>query len=125
MLIVVPGSFHTPNFVPGAVGGTPIPSYAPLRGVLEAVLQVARDGKGATARGDPARGMGVVIDVVCGEGRAKETLEKNGWPLWLFLGDDAVRDVRARVTRMARVLDQWEDTVSDVSFLNEKALASL
>jgi len=84
------------------------------------MVQKARDvGVGS---GDPARGMSVLVDVVRGEGRAKKTLDRHGWPLWLFLGADAVSDVRARITRVAHVLDQWEDIATNVSFLDEAAV---
>jgi len=103
--------------LPESVGGTPIPAYAANRAAMEATIQ--KYGNTGLGNGDPARGMSVVVDVVHGEGRAKEVLERHGWPLWLFLGEDAVRDVRARVTRVASVLDQWEGIASDVSFVDE------
>jgi len=49
--------------------------------------------------------MSMLVDVVRGGGCAKEVLERHDWPLWLFLGEDTVRDVRAHVIRMAHMLD--------------------
>lgn len=72
------------------------------------------------ARGDPKLGMEVVVDLVRGEGRAGEILRGRGgaddhvegpeaeeWPMWLFLGEDGQRDVRARNERVGRCLDVW------------------
>jgi len=53
--------------------------------------------------------MSMLVDIVQGDGHAKEVLERHGWPLWLFLRVDAVRDVRTCVTHMAHALDQWEE----------------
>ena len=121
VLIVVPGSFRTPNLYPDTVGGTPIPSYVSPREALETVVRKAKNV--GVGKGDPVRGMSVLVDVVRGEGRAKEVLERHGWPLWLFLGEDAVRDVRARVTRVTHTLDQWEDIANEVSFLDDETVA--
>lgn len=77
-------------------------------------------------RGDPKLGMEVVVDLVRGEGRAGEILrgcegahrpeegthgtggtQGQEWPLWLFLGEDGQRDVRARNEKVGRCLDVW------------------
>jgi hypothetical protein len=54
---------------------------------------------------DPARGMDVVVDVVRGEGRAAG----KPFPLWLALGADAVKDIRAKATRIVESLDMYQD----------------
>jgi len=54
---------------------------------------------------DPVRGMEVVVDVVRGEGRAAG----KPFPLWLALGVDAIRDIRAKATRIVDSLDVYQD----------------
>lgn len=68
--------------------------------------------------------MEVLVDVVRGEGRIKnvkvsegEEGKKTEWPLWLFIGEDGMGDVKARMDRMRGVLDRWEAVGSDVEFL--------
>lgn len=39
------------------------------------------------------------------------------WPLWLFLGKDAMDDLRRRMGKMTDVMDSWEAVGSDVHFL--------
>ena len=66
------------------------------------------------------------MDVVRGEGRVEKVKAKDGndgnkpkeWPLWLFLGEDGMADVRARMDRMRDVMDRWEAVGSDVAFLD-------
>lgn len=54
---------------------------------------------------DPVRGMEVVVDVVRGEGGAAG----KPFPLWLALGTDAVRDIRAKASRIIESLDVYQD----------------
>jgi len=54
---------------------------------------------------DPDRGMEIVVDVVREEGRAAG----KPFPLWLALGADAVRDIRAKATRIIESLDAYKD----------------
>ena len=54
---------------------------------------------------DPVRGMEVVVDVVKGQGSAAG----KPFPLWLALGADAVKDIRAKATRIIESLDVYED----------------
>jgi len=54
---------------------------------------------------DPERGMEVVVDVVRGEGRAAG----KPFPLWLALGADAVKDIRAKATRIVDSLGMYQD----------------
>lgn len=67
--------------------------------------------------------MSVLVDVVRGEGRVEtvktegEEAKKREWPLWLFIGEDGMGDVRARMDRMRGVMDRWEAVGSDVEFL--------
>lgn len=67
--------------------------------------------------------MEVLVDVVRGEGRVNKVKRseaegnESGLPLWLFIGEDGMSDVRARMNRMRGVMDQWEAVGSDVEFL--------
>jgi len=54
---------------------------------------------------DPERGMEVVVDVVRGEGRAAG----RPFPLWLALGADAVKDIRAKANRIVDSLGVYQD----------------
>ncbi|KAI0057937.1 hypothetical protein BV25DRAFT_1841365 [Artomyces pyxidatus] len=64
----------------------------------------------------PLRGMDVIVDVVKGEGKAGGVMRGGGqWPLWLVLGDDAIRDVKKRLTRVAEALDTWQEVGSGLS----------
>ena len=53
--------------------------------------------------------MDALVDVVRGEGKAAS---KGGWPLWLFLGDDGIRNVRERLKLMGETVDKWESVGS-------------
>ncbi|EIM83816.1 NAD-P-binding protein [Stereum hirsutum FP-91666 SS1] len=95
-----------------------IPAYDDVRTqMIHRMLKMKND---PPARGDPKLGMEVVVDLVRGEGRAGEILRGRGgaddhvegpeaeeWPMWLFLGEDGQRDVRARNERVGRCLDVW------------------
>lgn len=97
-----------------------------------AEAQWARNQKseetGGRDKADPERGMDIVVDLVLGEGRAREVMgpdeseaggkEAGGekWPLWLFLGKDGMDDLRRRIGRMDDVMDGWAAVRSDVHF---------
>jgi hypothetical protein len=103
--------------VPGAFDAGVIPPYtATLPGYEGAhdVMDAAIKTREASKKGDPARGMDVVIDVVRGEGRAASLARGGKWPRWLVLGEDAFAHVRRRVRNMAEALDEWETVGSDV-----------
>ncbi|ETW75276.1 hypothetical protein HETIRDRAFT_331537, partial [Heterobasidion irregulare TC 32-1] len=112
VLIVAPGSFRTPGIYPPTIVGDPLPGYERLRADTEKRLTtlVTRPNQG-----DPMRGMDVVVDVVKGEGRE----EPSEWPLWLFLGEDAMSDVRAKIGRITKALDAWESVGSNLGFLEK------
>ena len=59
------------------------------------------------AKGDPAKAMEVLVDVVRGEGVARD----KPWPEVLVLGEDAEVDIREKCERTLRMLDRWK-TVS-------------
>lgn len=115
--------------------GTPIlPDYAPVQKLFETWTPGNRKASGKdsdpgtpqalfTCKGDPERGMGVLVDVVKGEGRVALAKPKQGategqeWPLWLFIGEDGMVNARERMGKMMDVMDRWEAVGSDVSFV--------
>lgn len=107
VLLVVPGAFDA--------GGIPpitetLPGYERAHDVMDAALRTRE----ASKKGDPARGMDAVIDVVRDEGRAASLARAGKWPRWLVLGQDAFVHVRERIRNMADDLDEWEVVGSDV-----------
>lgn len=108
-MVVIPGSFRTENVL-----GQPmtihrhVPEYDMLR---EAAAQKFAALAG-TERGDPNKAMELLVDVVRGEGRAYG----REWPMWLFMGKDAYRDVRNKCDRVLKTLDVWEDIATDLEF---------
>ena len=108
VLLVVPGAFDAGGIPP--ITAT-LPGYERAHDVMDAALRTRE----ASKKGDPARGMDAVIDVVRDEGRAA-SLARAGkkWPRWLVLGQDAFVHVRERIRNMADDLDEWEVVGSDV-----------
>ncbi|KAI0635368.1 NAD-P-binding protein [Trametes polyzona] len=100
--IVVPGAFAT-GFAPPLAEPAPIPDYDRAREELRKRLE---DRDHAPNQGDPAKGMDALMDVVKGEGKAAG---KGKMPLWLFLGDDSLSDVKARASKLLRTADEWAD----------------
>ncbi|KAI0035372.1 NAD-P-binding protein [Vararia minispora EC-137] len=101
VLVVAPGTFQTAFSSPPIAPNT-ITDYAKSYEDLRLNIQALEANKG----GDPEKAMDVLIDVVRGEGRARE---KDGFPLWLVLGEEAVENVRARANKMLDTMDMWGD----------------
>lgn len=78
-----------------------IPEYEEMRvkstGLFDSVI-----GK---EKGDPAKGMSTLVDVVRGEG----VFKGREWPLWLALGGDSESDFRERARRIVESLDANKD----------------
>jgi hypothetical protein len=100
VLIVVPGTFNTKINVQQRAG-TPLPGYEPAHATMDATIKLIAD----TPKGDTTLGMNVLVDVIRGEGRAAGC---KSLPLWLFLGEDCMRDVRTRLNQIGSVMDEWE-----------------
>jgi hypothetical protein len=62
-------------------------------------------------KGDPNLGMSALVDVVRREGRAADHGHP---PLWLFLGEDSMRDLQARKQAFQSVLEEWKDVGSNL-----------
>ncbi|KAI0746292.1 NAD-P-binding protein [Daedaleopsis nitida] len=99
VLIAVPGTFNTP--LPHPIIDGHIDDYNPAREQLRRIVDRA---KNMPNKGDPAKGMDALMDVVRGEGRAEG---KTGMPLWLFLGDDCIADIKGRAARLQGVAEEW------------------
>lgn len=104
VLIVEPGAFRTEGIYSNSFDvSNPIADYEEQR-ADSLMTYKAIDGK---QPGDPAKAMDAVVDVVRGEGVAAG----RGWPLYLVLGKDAERDIRAKCGRMLQHLEEWSDVV--------------
>ncbi|KAI0056341.1 NAD(P)-binding protein [Artomyces pyxidatus] len=113
VLLVIPGTFDTAINRPPKLALHLHADYDAARADMDVMLgQLA----GMPGKGDPLRGMDVVVDVVKGEGKAGEVMRGGGkWPLWLVLGEDAIRDVKERLARMAEALDAWQEVGSGLT----------
>ncbi|VDC00544.1 unnamed protein product [Peniophora sp. CBMAI 1063] len=100
--IVVPGLFRTPFNYASPVKPK-FDDYNFFHDHAPAYLKMRRTTPEAA---DPEKGMDVVVDVVRGEGRAVGTGE---WPLWLALGDDALTDVKFKLSNIGKTLAVWGD----------------
>lgn len=107
--IVAPGSFRTEKVLsqPMTIHNH-ISSYDGLRAAAAEKFKAVAGNE----RGDPAKAMELLVDVVRGEGRAAG----REWPLWLFMGKDCYRDVRNKCDRVLQNLDAWEDLATNLEF---------
>ncbi|KAJ6551340.1 hypothetical protein B0H19DRAFT_1263997 [Mycena capillaripes] len=108
VLLVEPGAFRTAIYGQKYFTANPIADYDAIR-TLSATRFASVSG---TEKGDPAKAMEAVVDVVRGEGRAKG----RPWPGRLALGEDVERDVRAKCQRVLEHMDEWRDVVRGVNF---------
>ena len=106
VLIVAPGAFRTEGVhaYPATIHNH-VPAYDAARNAGMARFAAIAGNE----RGDPARAMELVVDVVRGEGAAAG----REWPLWLVLGRDAYTDVRAKCERILKTMDAWEDVATE------------
>ncbi|PCH40733.1 NAD(P)-binding protein [Wolfiporia cocos MD-104 SS10] len=109
VMICAPGAFRTENVhnVP-YTANVHIPAYDALReGAMSSFQAVSKH-----ARGDPAKAMEVLVDVVRGEGAAKG----RELPLYLMLGNVTYTHVREHCDRLLKTLDEWEDVAKELDF---------
>ncbi|KAF5361192.1 hypothetical protein D9758_009020 [Tetrapyrgos nigripes] len=130
-LIIEPGAFRTegihsvrpytpPQFSqPNGVNSDPRPEYAPVRERIDQFYKNI-DGK---QKGDPVKAVELIVDVVRGEGKAKQAMMAReeeglglGWPLYLILGKDAQDGVREKCQKMLDVVEEWEDLIGSLEF---------
>ena len=113
MLIVAPGSFRTEGVhaYPATIN-TRIPAYEAAR-----TAGMARfEGIAGKERGDPAKAMEILVDVVRGEGVA----QGRPWPLYLPLGRDAEAAIRDKCAKICEVLDEWKDVIRSTDLDEDK-----
>ncbi|KAH8996690.1 NAD-P-binding protein [Lactarius akahatsu] len=99
VLIVIPGIFRT-KMNSQRRAGAPLPGYETVHAGVDAMIKSVA----TVPKSDPKLGMDVLVDVVRGEGRAAG---RRSLPLWLFLGEDCMHDVRARLDHMGSIMDEW------------------
>ncbi|KAJ6611198.1 hypothetical protein B0H10DRAFT_2057384 [Mycena sp. CBHHK59/15] len=116
VLLVEPGAFRTGIYGQAYHTANPIADYDALRAVSAARFASVS----GTEKGDPARAMEAVVDVVRGEGVACG----RPWPGRLTLGDDADRDVRIKCKKVLDHLEEWGDVVKGVNFVEAEKYQS-
>ncbi|KAF9449143.1 NAD(P)-binding protein [Macrolepiota fuliginosa MF-IS2] len=108
-LIVQPGSFRTEGiYSHGWNESNLIPDYDELRAKTRDRF-ASVPGK---EHGDPWKAARAIVDIVRGEGIAKD----RSWPQYLVLGDDAEFDVRNKCRVVLNALDEWKDITRGVGF---------
>ncbi|KAF8143501.1 hypothetical protein K438DRAFT_2109225 [Mycena galopus ATCC 62051] len=117
MLIVEPAAFRTGALVNDSVYmGNPIPDRDETRDA--ATKRHKRTQK--ELKGDPAKAMEAVVDVVRGEGKAAG----RPWPMYLILGDLSVSGVTERCDNILGLLDEWRDVSTGLDFDPEEGKRS-
>ncbi|KAI5894734.1 NAD(P)-binding protein [Schizophyllum commune H4-8] len=109
VMLVQPGSFRTEGmYGQGFYNGNQIPAWNDIHATARARFASVP----GTEKGDPAKAMRALVDVVRGEGKAAG----RALPRYLVLGEDAVADVRNKFARVLQVVADWEDVSTDVNF---------
>ncbi|KAJ7319018.1 hypothetical protein DFH08DRAFT_970911 [Mycena albidolilacea] len=110
VLLVEPGAFRTGIYGQEYLTSNPIADYNQMRSVSASRFASVS----GTEKGDPAKAMDALVDVVRGEGRA----HGRSWPAAgrLVLGEDAENDVRVKCKRVLDSMDEWTDVIRGVNF---------
>jgi NAD(P)-dependent dehydrogenase (short-subunit alcohol dehydrogenase family) len=108
VLLVEPGAFRTGIYGQAWDARNHLAEYDALRAMSTARFAAVS----GTEKGDPAKAMEAVVDVVRGEGAANG----RAFPGRLVLGEDAEQDVRAKCKKVLDYLNEWKDVVRDVNF---------
>jgi len=114
--ITVPGSFATKMIDAPTRAGPPLAGYEALRDRIDKFLPNFTK----MPKSNPDLGMSALVDVVRREGRAAG---RGPAPLWLFLGEDSIHDVRKRTQAFHSVLEEWEDVGSNLGLQREELQA--
>ncbi|KAK2467668.1 hypothetical protein APHAL10511_000523 [Amanita phalloides] len=110
VLHVAPGSFRTEGmYSHGFHDKNRLACYDDIRTAAEKRFASVP----GTEKGDPVKGMEVVVDIVRGEGVAKG----KPWPGLLVLGEDAERDIRKKCQATLEILDNWGDVARSVNVM--------
>ncbi|KAJ7660293.1 hypothetical protein DFH06DRAFT_1044022 [Mycena polygramma] len=109
MLIVEPAAFRTDALIKNSVYiGNPLPDYDDMRAAA-----AERYKKGhRMLKGDPAKAMEAVVDVVRGEGKAAG----RPWPMFFILGDLGVLGVTEKCDQILGLMDEWRDVSTGLDF---------
>lgn len=104
-----PGFFNTSitdnsKLVQYASTGQQLEAYAGHRTAMGGVAQ----SLAGQERGDPRKGVELMVDVIRSEGRASG----RKIPMRLPIGDDAVRVIEATCNNMLKVVDVWRNDVA-------------
>jgi hypothetical protein len=78
-----------------------IPDYDEMRVATRNLF----GGMAGRQKGDPAKAMEILVDVVRGEGK----FEGKELPLWLALGPDSVKDMKIRAQQIIDSIDKNAD----------------
>ena len=101
-LLVAPGAFRTEGIYGSQWSPeNNIPAYDALR---DAATQRFHSICG-TEKGDPAKAMELLVDVVKGEGKAAG----RPFPRYLILGEDAHGDAIRRAQQVTSAVEEWKD----------------
>ncbi|GJJ11668.1 hypothetical protein Clacol_005904 [Clathrus columnatus] len=114
VLLVQPGAFRTRMILNSTIkpaNSLINPDYQKFHTIASKVLS----GVHGKQPGDPRKAGRVIVDIVRGEGHA---FGKMKWPDTIFLGDDAVKDVRKKCEAVLACLDdeEWCHVLKDVTF---------
>lgn len=109
VMVVAPGSFRTEGVhkYPATIHRR----HSVYDNTREAIMNRFTNLAG-TEKGDPAKAMNLLVDIVKGEGKAKG----KEWPNLLVLGKDAYADVRMKCEQTMHALEAWEDVATDLEF---------
>ncbi|KAF9560838.1 NAD(P)-binding protein [Agrocybe pediades] len=109
VLLVEPGGFRTEGVASQRYYlGNQIPEYDDLRRRGQEMLA----NMPGHQPGDPDKAVEAVIDVVKGEGMAKD----KPWPNYLILGSDAERDVKKKIDKVTSDLDTFLDLTRSTDY---------
>ncbi|KAF8201221.1 hypothetical protein K438DRAFT_1821625 [Mycena galopus ATCC 62051] len=108
VLLVEPGAFRTGIYGQAYHTSNPIDDYERIRTVSASRFASVS----GTEKGDPAKAMEAVVDVVRGQGSA----QGRPWPGRLVLGEDAENDVRVKCQKVLEKMDEWAPVIRGVNF---------
>ncbi|CCM05480.1 uncharacterized protein FIBRA_07701 [Fibroporia radiculosa] len=109
VLIAIPGEFR----VEGGIANSPCVSRQDIRDYDQVRVRVLPElAAKAEVRGDPVKGMSLLVDAVKGEGKA----QGKEWADYFVLGRTAYATVREKCWHLLKSLDAWQDVAEDLDF---------
>ncbi|KAJ3723702.1 NAD(P)-binding protein [Lentinula raphanica] len=118
LIIFEPSSFRTEKTVLGFPMQVPSPNPDPAYDDLRARVQKSLEALDLNQSGDPDKAVGVIVDVVRGEGCAEGKVGKElkEWPLYVPLGKEANRDIEAKCKMMLGAVERWREVTDHLEF---------